>query len=53
MEFNVELGYTCFDHGTFRMIDGVRVYKNRDCTKNFRDPTQAGISLIWTIVENK
>lgn len=53
VDFNVGLGYTRFDYDTFRMIDGVRVYNGRDCSKNFWGPTQAGISLIWTIGGNK
>ena len=35
------------------ITDGVRVYKERDRTKNFWGPTQAGISLVWTIGGNK
>lgn len=53
VDFNLGLGYTRFDYDTFRMIDGIRVYKDRDCTKNFWGPTQAGVNLIWTIGGNK
>lgn len=49
VDFNLGLGCTRFDYDTFRMIDGVRVFKDRDCTKNFWGPTQAGVNLIWTI----
>ena len=35
------------------MTDGVRVSKERDKTKNFFGPTQAGISLIWTLGNSK
>ena len=49
IDFNVGLGYTRFEFDSFGITDGVRVYKDRDCTKNFWGPTQAGISLIWTI----
>lgn len=53
LDFNLGLGYTRSDYDTFRMIDGVRVFKDRDCTKNFWGPTQAGVNLIWTIGKNK
>lgn len=53
VDFNLGLGYTRFDYDTFGIPDGVRVYKERDRTKNFWGPTQAGISLVWTIGANK
>lgn len=53
VDFNLGLGYTRFDYDTFGITDGVRVYKERDRTKNFWGPTQAGISLVWTIGANK
>lgn len=53
VDFNLGLGYTRFDYDTFGITDGVRVYKGRDRTKNFWGPTQAGISLVWTIGGNK
>ena len=31
------------------MTDGMRVYKDRNESKNFWGPTQAGISFMWTI----
>ncbi|MBD9093942.1 MAG: hypothetical protein EGQ20_15640 [Bacteroides oleiciplenus] len=34
---------------SFGMTDGVRVYKERNKSKHFWGPTQAGISLVWTI----
>lgn len=52
-DFNLGLGYIRFDYDTFGITDGVRVYKERDRTKNFWGPTQAGISLVWTIGGNK
>lgn len=52
LDFNLGLGYTRFDYDTFGVIDGVRVIQGRDCTKNFWGPTQAGISLMWTIGNN-
>ena len=53
VDFNLGLGYTCSEYDSFTMIDKVRVYKDRDRTKNFWGPTQAGISLVWTIGGNK
>lgn len=49
VDFNLGLGYTRSEYDSFRMIDGVRVYKDRNQSKNFWGPTQAGISLVWTI----
>jgi len=53
IDFNLGLGYTHFDFDTFEMIDRVRVYKSKDNTKNFWGPTQAGVSLVWTIGGSK
>lgn len=53
VDFNLGLGYTRSEHDSFTMTDGVRVYKERNHTKNFWGPTQAGISLVWTIGGNK
>lgn len=52
-DFNLGLGYTRFNYDTFRMIHGVRIYKDRDCSRNFWGPTQAGVNLIWIIGEYK
>lgn len=52
VDFNLGLGYTRFDYDTFGITDGVRVYKQRDRSRNFWGPTQAGISLVWTIGGN-
>lgn len=53
VDFNLGLGHTHFDYDTFGITDGMRVYKEREKTKNLWGPTQAGISLIWTIGRNK
>lgn len=53
LDFNLGLGYTKLDYDSFNMINGVRVYKDRDKTKNFWGPTQAGVNLIWTLGGNK
>ena len=53
VDFNLGLGYTRFEYDTFGVTDGVRVYKTKDVSKNLWGPTQAGISLIWTIGGNK
>ena len=53
VDFNLGLGYTCSDYDSFGLTEGVRVYKDRDKTKNFFGPTQVGVNLIWTIGSNK
>lgn len=53
LDFNVGLGYTRFEYDTFYMNNDTRVYQAKDRTKNFFGPTQAGISLIWTLGGNK
>ncbi|WP_308572917.1 DUF3575 domain-containing protein [uncultured Sanguibacteroides sp.] len=53
VDFNLGLGYTRFDYDSFGMDEGERVYNEREKTKNFWGPTQAGINLIWTIGCNK
>lgn len=52
VDFNLGLGYTRFDYDTFGITDGVRVYKQRDRSRNFWGLTQAGISFVWTIGGN-
>jgi Protein of unknown function (DUF3575). len=49
IDFNLGLGYTHFEYDSFTVINETRVFKDRDKTKNFWGPTQAGISLIWTL----
>lgn len=53
VDFNLGLGYMRFDYDAFGITDGVRVYKERERSKNFWGPTQAGVSLVWTIGGNK
>ena len=53
VDFNLVLGYTRSKYDSFSMTDGVRVSKERDKTKNFFGPTQAGINLVWTFGNNK
>lgn len=53
VDFNLGLGYTKLHYDTFNMIEGVRVNKDRDQSRNFWGPTQAGISLIWKLGGNK
>lgn len=49
IDLNLGLGYTRSEYDSFGMTDGIRVYKKRNRTKNLWGPTQAGISLVWTI----
>ena len=53
VDFNLGMGYTRSKYDSFGMTDGVRVSKERDKTKSFFGPTQAGISLIWTLGNSK
>lgn len=53
VDFNLGLGYTHSEYDSFTIIDKVRVTKERNQSKNFWGPTQAGISLVWTIGGNK
>ena len=53
LDFNLGLGYTHSAYDSFGMTDGVRIHKQQGGTKNFAGPTQAGISLVWTIGSNK
>lgn len=53
IDFNLGLGYTHVEYDAFRMEDGVRVGKERNKPNKLWGPTQAGISLVWTIGGNK
>jgi hypothetical protein len=53
LDFNLGLGYTNFEYDSFNVTDGVRVINERNKTKDFWGPTQAGINLTWTIGNKK
>ena len=53
IDFNLGLGYTRSEYDSFSITDGVRVYEESNQTKKFWGPTQAGISLVWTIGNNR
>ena len=53
VDFNLGLGYTRSEYDSFNIKEGVRVYKERNRTKNFWGPTQAGINLMWTFEKSK
>jgi len=53
IDFNLGLGYTHFEYDSFTVINETRVFKDKDKTKNSWGPTQAGISLVWTIGGDK
>jgi Periplasmic protein TonB, links inner and outer membranes len=53
LDFNLGLGYTSFEYDSFNITNETRVYKDKNKSKDFWGPTQAGISLIWTIGGNK
>lgn len=49
LDFNLGLGYTKFEYDSFTVTNETRVYLEKDKSKNFWGPTQAGVSLVWTI----
>jgi len=49
IDFNLGLGYTRFEYDSFTVSNETRVFSEKDKTKNFWGPTQAGISLVWTL----
>lgn len=49
VDFNLGLGYTRSEYDSFTLIDRTRVSRERNRKKSFWGPTQAGISLVWTI----
>lgn len=51
LDFNLGLGYSRFEYDSFNVINQTRVYKDKDRTKNLFGPTQAGVSLVWTIAK--
>ncbi|MDR1201043.1 MAG: DUF3575 domain-containing protein [Tannerellaceae bacterium] len=51
LDFNLGLGYNSFEYDSFNLINGVRVYKDRNQTKSRFGLTQAGVSLVWKMVE--
>lgn len=67
VDFNLGLGYIRSEYDSFTLdkteirtpgedfpeIRHDRVYKERNKTRNFWGPTQAGISLVWTIGGHK
>lgn len=54
LDFNLGLGYTHSEYDGFELAnEGMRLHKERNKTKSFWGPTQAGISLMWTIGRNK
>lgn len=52
-DFNLGLGYTRSEYDSFTVTGNTRVYKQRDRKKSLWGPTQAGISLVWTIGNEK
>ena len=53
VDFNLGLGYTRSEYDSFTVTDGTRVIRRHDRTKNLWGPTQAGITLVWTIGSDK
>ncbi len=48
-DFNIGLGAAHFTYDTFEVDNGVRVYKEKGCSKTLFTPTQIGVNLIWYI----
>lgn len=48
LDFTLGLGCARADYEKYTAIDGVRVKQGRE-TKNWWGPTQAGVTLVWTI----
>ncbi len=48
LDFSLGLGYVNADYEKYTVIDGVRV-RQGDETKDWWGPTQAGVTLVWTI----
>ena len=50
LDFGLGLGYTRSGYDSFTLQgDGTRTYKQRDRVKNLWGPTQASVSLVWTV----
>jgi hypothetical protein len=49
LDFNLGLGYTNLHYDSFTISNQTRVYKEKNKSKDFYGPTQAGINLVWTI----
>ena len=48
LDFSLGLGYVNADMEKYKVIDGVRVRQGNE-TKHWWGPTQAGVTLVWTI----
>lgn len=48
LDFSLGIGCIHTDYEKYTVIDGVRVRRDKE-TKNWWGPTQAGVTLVWTI----
>lgn len=48
LDFSLGLGYVNADVEKYTVTDGVRVKQGKE-TKHWWGPTQAGVTLVWTI----
>lgn len=48
LDFSLGLGYVRADSEKYKVIDGIRVRDGKE-SKNWWGPTQAGVTLVWTI----
>lgn len=48
LDFSLTLGCLHYDYDTYRLIDGVRVFRSA-AAHNYLGPTACGVSLVWDI----
>lgn len=53
MDFNIGLGYMKSEYDSFNIINDIRVYKDKNKSKDLWGPTQVGVSLVWRIGGSK
>ncbi|MDR2911489.1 MAG: DUF3575 domain-containing protein [Bacteroidales bacterium] len=57
LDFNLGVGYNHLKYDSFTMVSyelcAYREYKEKNATKNWFGPTQAGVSLVWNFTKSK
>lgn len=48
LDFNLGLGYVRADYDKYTYIDGMHI-RDGKCTENWWGPTNAGVTLVWTL----
>lgn len=49
LDFNLGLGYNRLEYDSFTLSNDIRIFRKKEQKKTYWSPTQAGISLLWTI----